>query len=200
MEHTLESNHHLMMNTCLWIETKYHSINVQRVCDEKLRFINIVSKWTGSTHYSFILENSPLKNMFETGAVAEGWLLGKSGYPLRPWLLTPVINPTTEAEERYNRAHIKTRNTVERRFGVFKSRFRCLDTREGTFFYSSLKAYTITVAAALSCHHSWSPFTCWLWPCPRQRKNRRPNYISPENDGLTTRNRLFCLINVRFAR
>ena len=79
---------------------KYHSINVQGVCDEKLRFINIVSKWPGSTHDSFILENSALKNMFETSAIAEGWLLG---YPLRQWLLTPVINPTTEAEERNNR-------------------------------------------------------------------------------------------------
>ena len=83
-----------------------------------------MTKWPGSTHDSFILENSALKNILETGALAEGWLVGDRGYPLRPciWLLTPVINPTTEAEERYNRAHIKTRNTVERSFGVLMPR------------------------------------------------------------------------------
>ena len=58
-----------------------------------------MSKWPGSTHDSLILENSALKNMFKTGGIAEGWLLGDSGYPLRLWFLTPVVNPTTEAEE-----------------------------------------------------------------------------------------------------
>ena len=78
------NDEHLFLN-----RKNYHSINVQGVCDEKLRFINILSKWPGSTHDSFILENSALKNMFETGAIAEGWLLGNSGYPLRLWLVHP---------------------------------------------------------------------------------------------------------------
>jgi hypothetical protein len=120
----------ILMNICMLIGEKknYHSINVQGVNDKKLRFINIVSKWLGSTHNSYILNNSSLKTMFESGTVPEGWLLGRSGYLLRPWLLTPVINPTTRPEERYNIAHIKTRNTVERSVGALKSRFRCLDT------------------------------------------------------------------------
>ena len=72
MEHSPPNDEHLFVN-----RKNYHSINVQGVCDEKLRFINIVSKWPGSTHDSFILENSALKNMFETSAIAEGWLLGR---------------------------------------------------------------------------------------------------------------------------
>ena len=189
------NDEHLFVN-----RKNYHSINVQGVCDEKLRFFNIVSKWPCSTHDSFILENSALKNMFETGAIAEGWLLGDSGYPLRPWLLTPVINPTTEVEERYNRAHIKTRNTVERSLGVLKSRFRCLDTSRGTLFYSPLKACKITVAIAvlhIMCITHEVPFPA---DCDHARDRGRiglPNYIGPEYDGLTTRNRL---INGRFAR
>ena len=68
------SDPHLMMNTCLW--KKYHSINVQGVCDDKLRFINIVTKWPGSTHDSLILQNNALQNMFETGTIADSWFLG----------------------------------------------------------------------------------------------------------------------------
>ena len=40
--------------------------------------------------------------------------------------MTPVINPTTSKERRYNRAHIATRGTVENMFGLWKSRFRCI--------------------------------------------------------------------------
>lgn len=125
---------------------------MQAVCDSKLRFMNIVAKWPGSTHDSFILENSALKDMFERGAIPEGWLLGDSGYPLRPWLLTPVLNPTTRPEERYNASHIRTRNTVERSFGVLKSRFRCLDTSGGSllFTHEGMQSYG---GCCSSAHH-----------------------------------------------
>ena len=35
----------------------------------------------------------------------------------------PLKNPTTQAEQRYYRAHIATRNVVERQYGVWKRRF-----------------------------------------------------------------------------
>lgn len=37
-----------------------------------------------------------------------------------------MLNPVTEAEQRYNRSHIRTRNSVERLFGMWKNKFRCL--------------------------------------------------------------------------
>jgi hypothetical protein len=55
---------------------------------------------------------------------ASGWLLGDFGYGLRQYLMTPKLNPSTQAEEKYNMAHAKTRVVIERAFGVCKSRFR----------------------------------------------------------------------------
>ena len=56
----------------------------------------------------------------------DGYLLGDSGYGVKPFLLTSYLAPATLGQERYNRAHCKTRNTVERAIGVLKRRFACL--------------------------------------------------------------------------
>ena len=85
------------------------------------RFTNVVVRWPGATHDAFILANSALPGIMEG---VNGWLLGDSGYPLKKWLLTPFAQPSNQHEERYNSSHCATRNTVERAFGVLKSRFR----------------------------------------------------------------------------
>lgn len=41
-------------------------------------------------------------------------------------MLTPLADPQNRAEQRYNEAHIRTRNSVERLFGVWKRRFPIL--------------------------------------------------------------------------
>lgn len=106
-----------------------------------MRFLNIVAKWPGGTHDAFIRSNSTLCEKFEDIHVTinDGSLLGNNGYPLRPWLLTPVLNPTSPQEVRYNEANMKTRSIIERSFGLLKSRFRCIDTSGGTLLYIPLK-------------------------------------------------------------
>lgn len=51
---------------------------------------------------------------------------GDSGYMLRNYLLTPLANPVLRSEQLYNESHIRTRNTIERCFGVWKRRFPVL--------------------------------------------------------------------------
>ena len=103
----------------------YFSINVQCVCDSKGNFTDIVCRWPGATHDSTIFENSRLCHLLENNEL-NGLLLGNSAYPCRRYLLTPVLNPTNLMERRYNTDHILTRNVIERTFGQWKQRFRCL--------------------------------------------------------------------------
>ena len=112
----------------------FHSLNVQGICDPKLRFINLVARYPGSSHDAFIWRGSSVYSyMAQTAANDNGWLLGDSGYPLSPFLMTPVINATNSADQRYNKQHSKTRNSIERAFGLWKMRFRCLHKQVDAF-------------------------------------------------------------------
>ncbi|MGH0149781.1 UNVERIFIED_CONTAM: hypothetical protein FKN15_072985 [Acipenser sinensis] len=57
-----------------------------------------------SCHDSYILRQGPLEAFGREGNLGTGHLIGDSGYPLLPWLLTPVKNPQTSAGGRYTEA------------------------------------------------------------------------------------------------
>ena len=58
-------------------------------------------------------------------------MIGDSGYPLEPWLMTPYPDENAEREKRFNERHRSARNVIERCFGVLKSRFRCIHDTGG---------------------------------------------------------------------
>lgn len=82
-------------------------------------------------------------------------ILGDSGYPLEPWLLTPIENADINTPEgQYTQAHIKARNCIERCFGVLKQRFRCL-LKHRILHYDPVRAakiiYSCVVLHNISC-------------------------------------------------
>ncbi|GFV84922.1 nuclease HARBI1 [Trichonephila clavipes] len=51
---------------------------------------------------------------------------GDTGYACEKYLLTPFGNPRPLSEARYNKSHVLTRNTIQRKYGILKRRFPCL--------------------------------------------------------------------------
>ena len=123
----------------------WHSINVQAICDSEGKFYDVVVKWPGATHDARILRSSAVFRKFEDGELT-GVILGDSGYPNRPWLLTPFASPTTPPEHRYNKALCKTRWIIEQTFGRWKRRFFCL---RSCLRYSPRKCCKIIAASAI---------------------------------------------------
>ena len=119
----------------------YHAINVMAVSDASLKFTNIVAKWHGSAHDSAVF-NSSMLNVHLEISKTEGWLLGDRGYGLHSYLtvmliternltlMTPLVPEkiSTPVEAKYQKCCTKTRNAVERCFGVHKQRFHRLDS------------------------------------------------------------------------
>ncbi|KAK5650446.1 hypothetical protein RI129_001475 [Pyrocoelia pectoralis] len=96
----------------------YFSLNVQTVSDANLKIKDIVARWP-------VLS---LKRQFENGRYGRFLLIGHSGYTLEPYLMTKVHATRTPAENLYNESIIRTRNVVERQYGVWKRRFPILST------------------------------------------------------------------------
>jgi len=114
-----------------------------------LDIIDIVARWPGSTHDSTIFNNSRIKSLFEANRFNDGLLLGDSGYPNLSYLMTPLLNPTTAAEQMklYNEAQIRTRSKIERCFGIWKRRFAVLSI--GSRFETVERILPIVIATAV---------------------------------------------------
>ncbi|CAH2088597.1 unnamed protein product [Euphydryas editha] len=61
--------------------------------------------------------------MFEQGRYGNAVLVGDAGYACNNYIMTPLEQCSTSAENLYNESHIRTRNCVERLFSVWKRRF-----------------------------------------------------------------------------
>ncbi|XP_041369732.1 putative nuclease HARBI1 [Gigantopelta aegis] len=130
----------------------YHASNVQCIVSANGVFLDIVAKWSGATHDALMWRNSGIAELFENGQVDGGMLLGDSGYPIRPWLMTPFLQPASRQERAYNRAHTTTRSSCERAFGAWKSRWLCLHKSGGCMMFIPERCVLVIVATAVLEH------------------------------------------------
>lgn len=104
----------------------WFSFNTQTIAGADLKIQNIVARWPGASHDQTVFNNSKIKMQFERGDFKNFILLVDSGYRNTSYLATPLLNCNTDIESLYNESQIRTRNVVERSYGVWKRRFPVL--------------------------------------------------------------------------
>ena len=107
---------------------RFHSLVLLAVCDANLCFTYVWTGNPGSTHDATVLRSSEIFRNADELIPPGYYLLGDSAFPLLGWLLTPFrdlghLNPQ---QKLFNKAHSKTRQVIERAFGLLKCRFRRL--------------------------------------------------------------------------
>ncbi|XP_066583098.1 putative nuclease HARBI1 [Prorops nasuta] len=125
----------------------FFSFNVQVIVNARLQIMDIVARWPGSSHDSIIFHNSVLKSRFENGEFGNKMILGDSGYPNLPYLMTPLLIPKTPAEILYNESQIRSRSIIERNFGVWGRTFPILTI--GSRFRTPQTTMNVIIACAV---------------------------------------------------
>ena len=174
----------------------FHTINAMAVCNAKLSYTNFVCSWQGSVHDSAVFNDSMLHAHLEKGGGQNGWLLGDRGYGIQPYLLTPFRpdDVSTAPQRRYQKAHTKTRNTIERACGLWKTRFPCLDVSGGALQINPNCCCTIITATAVlhnMCIYDKTPLPDYIEqpPCEPDLVIEVPAHLH-NNAGVLVRDRL----------
>uniref|UniRef100_A0A8I7BGA7 Uncharacterized protein n=1 Tax=Hordeum vulgare subsp. vulgare TaxID=112509 RepID=A0A8I7BGA7_HORVV len=124
-----------------WNHEKNDSILMQVVVDPKMRFLNIWSELADNMTHLSILQESGLFEECKNGACLNGnklkaaldgsevgeYIIGDSGYPLLPWLLTPYQEEElSDSMAEFNRRHSAATTCALKALARFKDTWRYL--------------------------------------------------------------------------
>ncbi|KMQ90607.1 nuclease harbi1 [Lasius niger] len=131
----------------------HHSLNVQAIVDPYMKLLNINPRYPGARNDAYIWSTSPIRRAMEfhyNRGERKTWLIGDAGYPLEPWLMTPLADfPEDTRQFQYTQQLCKARNVVERFFGVFKSVWRCLSYQRVLMYKPAFAAKIVNACAVL---------------------------------------------------
>ncbi|KAI3450435.1 hypothetical protein Pfo_007100 [Paulownia fortunei] len=118
-----------------WLDRKEnHSMILQAIVDPDLRFRNIVTGWPGKMNDSSVLQSSNFFKLCQKGEKLNGnkiylseetelteYIIGDSGFPLLPWLVTPYQGKElSETEVEFNKRLLATHVVAQRALARLK--------------------------------------------------------------------------------
>ncbi|KAL3625894.1 hypothetical protein CASFOL_030423 [Castilleja foliolosa] len=113
-----------------WLDSNgNHSMVLQAVVDPDLRFRDIVTGWPGKMNDASVLQSSNLFKLCQKGERLTGpeYVIGDSGFPLLPWLLTPYQGEgLSEIEVEFNKRLVATHVVAQRALTRLKEDWRMI--------------------------------------------------------------------------
>ncbi|XP_044732068.1 putative nuclease HARBI1 [Chrysoperla carnea] len=101
-----------------------------QICHPDQCILNVNARFPGARHDAHIWSASAARRVMErayNNGERRTYLLGDSGYPLEPWLLTPLPHaPAGTPRRACHDALMSSSNIIERTFGTLKTAWRCM--------------------------------------------------------------------------
>lgn len=124
----------------VWVDREENSsMVVQAVVDPEMRFRDVIAGWPGSLSDEDVMRSSGLFRLCEDGKRLNGkklrlgdaevgeYIVGDSGFPLLPWLVTPFRRRGgAEHRAEFNRRHSATRMVAQRALARLKETWRII--------------------------------------------------------------------------
>lgn len=124
-----------------WLDyKKNHSMILLAIVDPDLRFLDIVTGWPGMMNDSSVLYSSNFFKLCQKGEKMNGkkislandtevreYIIGDSGFPLLPWLVTPYQEKElTKSELRFNKRLLETHGVAKAALARLKEVWRMI--------------------------------------------------------------------------
>ncbi|KAK6142199.1 hypothetical protein DH2020_003011 [Rehmannia glutinosa] len=124
-----------------WLDrNENHSMILQAIAGPDLKFLNIVTGWPGKMTDSSVLQSSNFFKQCQKGeklnggkiVLSEGtalteYIIGDSGFPLLPWLVTPYQGKElSENEVEFNKRLIATHDVAKRALSRLKDDWKMI--------------------------------------------------------------------------
>ncbi|GAB2274318.1 hypothetical protein Dimus_039083 [Dionaea muscipula] len=130
--------------TKVWSDReRNHSMVLQAIVDPDMKFRDMVTGWPGKMSDSSVLRSSNFFQLCEKGKRLGGkkmelsdgsqvreYIVGDSGFPLLPWLITPYPGGSTSRDQppkaEFNRRHFATRMVAQRALARLKETWKII--------------------------------------------------------------------------
>ncbi|XP_036144483.1 putative nuclease HARBI1 [Monomorium pharaonis] len=124
-----------------------------QIVDTDMKILNINARWPRARNDAYIWSTSPIRRAMQfhyDRGERRTWLIGDAGYPLEPWLMTPLPHyPEGTRQFEYTRDLCKARNVVERFFGCFKGMWRYLSYQRVLMYDPTFAGHIVNACAVL---------------------------------------------------
>ncbi|XP_066585450.1 putative nuclease HARBI1 [Prorops nasuta] len=180
-----------------------HSLQLQAVCDENLKFLHVYCGEAGSVHDMRVFRLSNIIDMLnDTNFPCNSHILGDAAYEIQKYVMVPFKDNghLSQDQIKFNTILSSSRMIIERAFGLLKGRFRSILDKLPMTKTNQIPRYIITCCILHNICILRNDMLDNIPILVKQRSDNRVNFNTSnintlKAEGICKRNAIMYLLN-----